>query len=277
MSKHHKSGQKGFHMVQPPKNPQKTPTNSNIVTTTGQDAYTVSKDKLIDTGFSSAGTGEWDYETGTWKKTKGTGKAYKWAPMCYEDHPALPLGEGLVIYGGSCSHPVVKDADVYIGLDSGMVLTKRSWPWEPGQEVFFKISDMQAPPDAHAFVKLIDWTAGEIISGRKVHVGCIGGHGRTGTVFAALAKVMLGEEDAIEYVRKNYCKKAVESDAQINFLHTVFGIKKVAGSKSFYKAAAPLDKGGKPDYEKILFQTKSLVAIRASFCMWGGRALPLTK
>ncbi len=150
---------------------------------------------------------------------------------CRETHPALPLGDGLVIYGGSCIKPVVKDADVYIGFDGGMDFTKRHFPWNQGEEVYFKITDGQAPGNVEEFKKLVEWTAQQLMIGKKVHAGCIGGHGRTGTFFAALASVMLSEEDAITYVRENYCKKAVESQVQINFLHKHFGIKKAKPSK----------------------------------------------
>jgi len=56
-----------------------------------------------------------------------------------------------------------------------------------------------------------DW----IKNGNRVEVGCIGGHGRTGTVLACLA--VLGGvpgKDAVEWVRTNYCRKAVETARQ---------------------------------------------------------------
>ena len=49
------------------------------------------------------------------------------AVSCYHSHPPLKLpGTELVIYGGSCISPVVKDADVYIGFDAGMTFTERA-------------------------------------------------------------------------------------------------------------------------------------------------------
>lgn len=51
--------------------------------------------------------------------------------------------------------------------------------------------------------------------GETVEIGCLGGHGRTGTALACLA-VLAGTppEDAVAWVRSNYCEKAVETDAQ---------------------------------------------------------------
>lgn len=152
------------------------------------------------------------------------------APRCYESHPALKLpGTDLVIYGGSCSTPKVLDADIYIGFDYSMRFTERNWPWKKGAEVLFKIRDMDTPDKPEEFKKLVAWTKKQLEAGLKVHCGCIGGHGRTGTFLAALVSEF-GEKDAIEYVRNNYCHKAVESAKQIDFLKKHFGIK---GAKAF--------------------------------------------
>jgi len=59
------------------------------------------------------------------------------------------------------------------------------------------------------------------MSGKKVAIFCIGGHGRTG-YFTSLLLGKLGIEDPIDYLRKNYCEKAVETNCQVeaiaNFL-----------------------------------------------------------
>jgi hypothetical protein len=98
----------------------------------------------------------------------------------------------------------------------------------------FPITDTRAPDNLEESKKLIDWLAMNLSSNQKIHLGCIGGHGRTGTILAALVKVMTGEKDAIEYVRKNYCKKVVESNEQVEWLHKHFGISKATPSKSHH-------------------------------------------
>jgi hypothetical protein len=51
--------------------------------------------------------------------------------------------------------------------------------------------------------------------GSFVEVGCIGGHGRTGTAVACMA-IIAGVPtcEAVEWVRKNYCEHAIESEKQ---------------------------------------------------------------
>jgi hypothetical protein len=183
------------------------------------------------------------------EKTKTKGKGYSKTTSslttgqyksCYKDHPLLPIEVDGVTYhvsGGSCHYPPEKDGhldmDVFVGLDSYMTATTMAFPWEPGIAFLYPITDMQAPKDPKTFKKLLGWLARQIKAGKRVHIGCIGGHGRTGTVLAALVTYMTGELDSINYVRKHYCKKAVEADTQINFLHEHFGITKVEPSKTY--------------------------------------------
>jgi hypothetical protein len=131
----------------------------------------------------------------------------KWTPMCYESHPPYQVTDEHVIYGGSCSYPVVKDADVYIGFDGSMKLHGKSFPWHKGDggpvEVYFKIWDGDAPEDKAEFRCMVEWTAEQLKAGKKVHAGCIGGHGRTGMFLAALRKHMTGDENATQHVREN--------------------------------------------------------------------------
>lgn len=55
--------------------------------------------------------------------------------------------------------------------------------------------------------------------GERVEVGCLGGHGRTGTALACLA-VLTGTppDEAVAWVRAGYCEKAVETDEQRAFV-----------------------------------------------------------
>lgn len=167
------------------------------------------------------------------RKTSKADKYSKFTPRCYESHPAMPLpGRDKVIYGGSCSMPIVTDADIYIGFDGSMRMQGGLYPWNNQHEILHLITDQKAPANAKAFTALAAWTLMRIDEGRKVHCGCIGGHGRTGTFLAALVS-LCGEKDAITYVREHYCDKAVETSDQVDFLVKTYGIKSAKSRAPF--------------------------------------------
>ena len=151
-------------------------------------------------------------------------------PRCYESHPVLSILGGKIV-GGACSAPLVNDSHIHIGFDHSMALTARRFPWSPGTEFLYPITDMQAPDHPESFAKLVDYILAELAAGKKIHLGCIGGHGRTGTVLAAVVAKGMGIKDAITWVRENYCVKAVESKAQVDFLVKNFGVKPIQGHK----------------------------------------------
>ena len=208
-----------------------------------------------------------------------SGKQYK---PCRATHPVLDLDENNLtlpgVRGGSCGTPITNDCDIYIGFDAGMRFTARQFPWTKGHEVQYLVQDRCAPKHAPSYLKLVDWTLEQIKKGAKVHAGCIGGHGRTGMFFAALVARLTGRKDAIEYVRQNYCKKAVESEAQIKFLMDHFGCDKAKPSKpplsqqspvTFTKTAAQASGW----YEKDPYrQTEGTAPLRNDNSIWGKNA-----
>lgn len=168
-----------------------------------------------------------------WNNIGSTTSSSANTQRCYHTHPPYPVTDSLVIYGGSCCSPAINDMDVHIGFDVGMLPTLRRFPWEAGEEIYFKVFDRDIPSDEASYRRLVEWTAEQLTSGRKVHAGCIGGHGRTGMFLAALRAYMANDPKAITHVREHYCKKAVESEKQVEFLHRAYGCEKVAGTDGF--------------------------------------------
>lgn len=158
---------------------------------------------------------------------------------CWESHPKLPITVGDKTYyvtGGSCTcgGPFKEgDYDVVVGLDWGFKPSEMMYPWKKGEAFLYEIKDMSVPTDKKSFHELIGYLEKSVLAGKSVFVGCIGGHGRTGLVLSALVCKMTGEKKAIEYVRKNYCEKAVETTSQIEFLNKEFGVEKAKGSKVY--------------------------------------------
>lgn len=94
--------------------------------------------------------------------------------------------------------------------------------------------------------------AAEIIEGKKFMGFCTGGHGRTGCFAASLVAVLCPEvADPIEYIRKGYCDRAVESSKQIE---AVFELAGRPVPKKYERAVSthlPL-----PPYQKTLGKNK---------------------
>lgn len=153
------------------------------------------------------------------------------AKKCYQDHPPLVVVPGKPpVVGGSCLALQGPAFDVRVGLDAAMTPTHQRLPWVPGHEVYYPIDNMRAPTDPAEFGRMIVWLLSMIRTGARVHVGCIGGHGRTGLVLAALvarADVGVPSSDPIGYARARYCKKAVETKEQIEFLVRHYGAQPV--------------------------------------------------
>lgn len=72
------------------------------------------------------------------------------------------------------------------------------------------------------FVRLLKFVE-SLAKDHTMEVGCIGGHGRTGTALASLAVIAgLTPNEAIENVRTLYCEKAIETDRQEWVVEAVF-------------------------------------------------------
>lgn len=160
---------------------------------------------------------------------------YTGGSHCRESHEPFELGGGEVL-GYSCSRPK-EGYDVYVGLARDMTRLYERYPWQDGGEATaiefaFPITDMSVPENRGDFRRMIEWLAGQLADGKRVHVGCFGGHGRTGLLLAALvAVVMPDEKDPIGWVRERHCEKAVESQRQIDFLVEHYGARPAEPSK----------------------------------------------
>ena len=152
----------------------------------------------------------------------------------YHSHPKLKLGGG-VVSGGSCLNPP-PDCDIYVSLDHGVGITDIDYPWKKlnSQHVRFFIDDFSIPKDPDNFKEMIYWLKDQLSAGKRIHVGCLGGHGRTGMVLSALVCVVNQDKNAIQTVRNKYCSSAVETSQQEKFLSTLFNINLPPQEPEFY-------------------------------------------
>ncbi|MGK2949057.1 MAG: protein-tyrosine phosphatase family protein, partial [Acidimicrobiales bacterium] len=101
----------------------------------------------------------------------------------------------------------------------GLYLDERwdpPWPHE-----HFDWPDFDVPKDLDALRGALTDLLDRSRRGERVEVGCLGGHGRTGSALACLA-VLSGTpaNEALAWVRASYCYKAVETDSQAHLVAT---------------------------------------------------------
>lgn len=123
--------------------------------------------------------------------------------------------------------------------DLGVYLSEVSWSKHFSKPTFYgKITGFSSPnvtPPYPAIIldwqdqggvslNMLDWLVEGIITnieaGKLVEVGCMGGHGRTGTLWACVLGKMenLSAHRAILELRDRYCEKAVESKTQAELI-----------------------------------------------------------
>jgi protein-tyrosine phosphatase len=107
--------------------------------------------------------------------------------------------------------------------DYALYLDER-WAADPDVTWPFKLiswPDFGLPDDERELIDAVSDIHARAKTGENVQIACYGGLGRTGTVLSCLAVcagVPVG--DAVEWVRSNYDRRAVETDEQVRFVGT---------------------------------------------------------
>ncbi|HEY8543587.1 MAG TPA: protein-tyrosine phosphatase family protein [Acidimicrobiales bacterium] len=127
----------------------------------------------------------------------------------HRDVVTLPDGTAVTAVSFDEADPYARDR----APDHGLYLDARWQPPWPHAHVDWP--DFGVPGDTAAFVASLRDVLDRARRGERVEVGCLGGHGRTGTALAALA-VLAGHpaDDAVAWARTHYCAQAVETPEQ---------------------------------------------------------------
>lgn len=142
-----------------------------------------------------------------------------WVQKCRHYGQAVTLPDGTVVYASSMTNHKEGEAP-HFGVYAAS-------SWTPGCIAFtINWQDMGFPKIP---LEQLDWALDTALSyaqerDEKVEFGCIGGHGRTGTMLALLVlrTSELDGEAAVKYVRDNYCKEAIEGYKQewlVRYMH----------------------------------------------------------
>jgi hypothetical protein len=136
------------------------------------------------------------------------------SPEHHVHRTVVELADGTVVTGVSFlgGDPYARDAAPAFGL----YLDERWDPPWPHEHVAWPDFGVPDPGEVRA---ALDGLLARARRGEVVEVGCLGGHGRTGTALACLA-VLCGTpaDAAVEWVRARYCADAVETADQRAFV-----------------------------------------------------------
>jgi hypothetical protein len=129
------------------------------------------------------------------------------------DRVALPDGTAVTAVSFDGADPYGRD----VVPDFGLYLDRKWSP--PWAHEHLDWSDFGVPSDVSGVVDALQSLLDRARSGQRVEVGCLGGHGRTGTALAVLA-VLSGAppDEAVAWVRTYYCNQAVETEDQFAFV-----------------------------------------------------------
>lgn len=157
--------------------------------------------------------------TGPKKKPKGKTKTTTYNYQKCRHYPtesSIEIADGVTVYPSSMFN---ERKETEFWPDFGLYADKG---WTPQwRNEFIVFPDYGIPKYPIAVTQITSAACRAADLGQKVEFGCIGGHGRTGTILACM-KVWGAErdgnpitpEDAVKWVRSKYCHEAIETEMQ---------------------------------------------------------------
>jgi protein-tyrosine phosphatase len=126
---------------------------------------------------------------------------------------ALPDGTEVTAVSFDATDPYARDRSP----DYGLYLDHRWQPPWPHDHLDWP--DFGVPDDSARVIAALRSLLELAHAGERVEIGCLGGHGRTGTALACLA-ILSGQPpgEAVAWVRANYCAEAIETADQQAFI-----------------------------------------------------------
>jgi len=152
-------------------------------------------------------------------------------PACRHWREPVDLLEGVVVFASAWFDGPMRERAVDMDWPDVGFYLDRSWAsavlvCSPGfrppfaqrpsrRIVVYPWPDLGVPRDPRRFKQALRWLLEQASEGRRVEIGCAGGHGRTGSTLAGLLVLQgLSPQEAIRRVRRTYCVEAIESAEQ---------------------------------------------------------------
>ncbi|HEV7758856.1 MAG TPA: protein-tyrosine phosphatase family protein [Acidimicrobiales bacterium] len=145
--------------------------------------------------------------------TDGDHQHLRFELHCHLSDVVLPDGTQVTAASFAALAPYGRDRPP----DHGLYLDEKWQP--PWSHEHLDWPDFGVPDDPAPVLAALGSLRDRARAGQRVEVGCLGGHGRTGTALAVLA-VLGGHppDEAVAWVRAHYCTEAVETPDQEAFV-----------------------------------------------------------
>lgn len=158
-------------------------------------------------------------------------------PECRHWREPVDLRDGITVFASAwfdrpANQPIDVDwPDIGFYLDGSWSQTTmlcspgfrpRFARYRPSRLIVYPWPDLGAPREPRRFKRALHWLLRQAAEGKRVEIGCAGGHGRTGTTLAALL-ILQGMTPAcsIRTIRSRYCSEAVETRSQAKALEAL--------------------------------------------------------
>ncbi len=158
------------------------------------------------------------------------------SPSCVHKQQAVKVGDKIIYcseqaYSGWKERKIIPNLGVYMASfwADHITIVKAAGVKLPKSFYSYPFIELDWPDGGIIDDALLDWVVQFIIKrlnlGQEVEIGCMGGHGRTGTLLACVLGSMenIHASKAIKEVRKRYCEKAVETRKQVKLVGTYLG------------------------------------------------------
>jgi hypothetical protein len=147
---------------------------------------------------------------------KEIGSPQQLASIIHIHRDAVVLLDGTTIWAVSFNdRPYERDTEP----DYGIYLDEQWDPPWPHETIDWQ--NFGLPRDPERMKESLDRALARARSGQRVEIGCLGAHGRTGTAVGYLALQTGLDEDPVDWVRRVYCRNAVETEVQMVFLRSL--------------------------------------------------------
>lgn len=176
-----------------------------------------------------------DWEGATHSQPMSTRPMTMWRPPeCRHWREPVDLRDGITVFASAwfdrpANQPVdVEWPDVGFYLDGSWSQTTmlcspgfrpRFARYRPSQLMVYPWPDLGAPREPSRFKRALHWLLRQAADGKRVEIGCAGGHGRTGTTLAGLLVLQgMPARRAAAAIRSHYCADAIETKSQFQML-----------------------------------------------------------